>query len=290
MNLKEKFDSDLVKKIFSNSQNKILFLQELEKKLNINLSLKKSMKTKVLDDLIVKNWNYNISKNIIRDLFKKNQKYIRWKEADEVMKILIEEWNKKNFWNLEWPFSQWQFDNFVQRINNKENWDWEEKDSIVKVAAVKFRRLKEINTLRNDFLETLIFEKNENIIPTLNHVRGTDFFINWISYDQKVSRSVTKEFQKDFWDNWREEAIKNPEKVAEYLYKLQDEWRFWADERLLIVYLDENVSVNKIKNIIEKTNLNKPLEINFEYIHNRAKPSEKVKTYKVNCYCILLYS
>jgi hypothetical protein len=43
---------------------------------------------------------------------------------------------------------------------------------------VKFRRLKEINTLRNDFLETLIFDKNQNIIPTLQHNRGVDFFIN----------------------------------------------------------------------------------------------------------------
>ena len=43
-----------------------------------------------------------------------------------------------------------------------------DKDEKVKIAAVKYRRIKEINTVRNDFIETLIFEKNENILPTLN--------------------------------------------------------------------------------------------------------------------------
>lgn len=289
MNLNEKFNSDLCKKIFANSQNKIDFIIELEKKLNKSFWIKKTTKPSILNEIIVNNWDYNTSKDIIRESFKNNWKYKRWKEADDMMNILIEEWKRLNLWNLEWPFSQWDFDNFVQRINQLSD-NWEVKDNKVKIAAVKFRRLKEINTLRNDFLETLIFEQNKNIIPTLNHRRWVDFFINWISYDQKVSRSVTNEFKKDFGENWREKAIKNPEKVAEYLYKYQDEWRFWADERLLIVYLDENVSINKIKEIIEKTDLLNPLEINFSYLHNKWKPSEKEKNYKVKCYCILLYS
>ena len=62
------------------------------------------------------------------------------------------------------------------------------KDDKVKVAAVKYRRIKEINTVRNDFIETLIFEKNNNILPTLNHRRGVDFFINGVSFDQKVAK------------------------------------------------------------------------------------------------------
>ena len=52
------------------------------------------------------------------------------------------------------------------------------------------------DVVRNDFIGTLIFEKNENIIPTFGHHRGLDFFIDGISYDQKVARSVTNEFKK----------------------------------------------------------------------------------------------
>ncbi|KKS16194.1 MAG: hypothetical protein UU72_C0026G0026, partial [candidate division WWE3 bacterium GW2011_GWB1_41_6] len=42
-----------------------------------------------------------------------------------------------------------------------------------------------------------------------------------------------------FKDGWRDVAIKKPELVAEYLYKYQDEGRFGADPRLLVVYIDE---------------------------------------------------
>ena len=288
MNLNQTFNSDICKKIFSNSENKIAYILELEKVLNKDFWIRKNIKPKLLDEIIVNSWNYKFWKDIIRKLFQKSEKYKRWKEADEVMKILIQEWKKLSLWDLEWPFSQWDFDNFVQRINQLSD-NWQIKDEKVKLAAVKFRRLKEINTLRNDFLETLIFEKNKNIIPTLNHRRWVDFFINWISFDQKVSRSVTKQFQKNFWHDWKQKAIENPWKVAEYLYKYQDEWRFWADERLLVVYIDENISVEKINKIIA-TDLSNPIEINFSYTHNKWKPTEKEKNYKTNCFCILLHT
>ena len=47
---------------------------------------------------------------------------------------------------------------FVQRVNS-EKIDWFKKDEKVKYAAVKYRRIKEINTVRNDFIETLILKK-----------------------------------------------------------------------------------------------------------------------------------
>jgi glycine cleavage system protein P-like pyridoxal-binding family len=75
-----------------------------------------------------------------------------------------------------------------------------EKDEEVKIAAVKYRRLKELNTARNDYLETLLFEKNINIIPTLKHNKGTDFYIDGISFDQKVAKSPTQEFIKKYGD------------------------------------------------------------------------------------------
>ena len=116
------------------------------------------------------------------------------------------------------------------------------------------------------------------------------FFINWVSFDQKVAKSPTNQFKKDFWESWKEVAIQNPDKVAEYLYKYQDEWRFWADSRLLVVYLDEDVSIQRIAETIQKTDLENPLEINFEYIHNQWKPTENRKTYKVKCFVVLLYN
>ena len=79
-------------------------------------------------------------------------------------------------------------------------------------------------------------------------------------------------------------AIKNPALVAEYLYKYQDEGRFGADPRLLVVYIDEDVSIQKIREIIKNTNINEPIEVNFSFKHK----IQGDKNYKVPCFVILL--
>ncbi len=298
MNIKKNMSEDIAKKIIGNKENANLFLlklKELKKEMYIKtriISRGKNRGKKVLDyatkelwQKIVEEWDYRYALKIIREIFKTTDKYKNGKEADNVMKILIDEWEKLKLGKIEWPFSQGAFDDFVQRINS-ENSDGITKDQKVKIAAVKYRRIKEINTVRNDFIETLIFEKNENVLPTLNHRRGVDFFINGESFDQKVAKSPTIQFKKRYKENWRSIAIEHPEIVAEYLYKHQDEGRFAADSRLLIVYLDENVSINTIKETIENFDLDKPIEITFSFKHK----IQGLKTYKVSCYIILLYN
>jgi len=98
--------------------------------------------------------------------------------------------------------------------------------------------------------------------------------------------SSTNEFKRHYKDEWREVAINKPELVAEYLYKFQDEGRFGADPRLLVVYIDEDVSIDKIREIINKTDLNNPVEINFTYKHKNLCE----KNYKVPCFVILLHN
>jgi len=296
--IKSKLSDDLAQKIIGSQEKATAYLLRLnEIKPITSLKFKTisrgqnqgkkflDLETKEIWKTIVDNWDYEISKEIIRDLFKETNKYKSGKEANNAMDVLIKEWQSLKLGDISWPFSQGAFDDFVQRINSeKEN--GLVKDEKVKVAAVKYRRIKEINTVRNDFIETLIFEKNNNILPTLNHRRGVDFFINGVSFDQKVAKSPTNEFKRYFKDEWRETAIKKPEIVAEYLYKYQDEGRFGADPRLLVVYIDEDVSIDKIREIIDKTDLNNPIEINFTYKHKNVGE----KNYKVPCFIILLHN
>ena len=244
-----------------------------------------NIETKELWKAVVDSWDYEESKKIIRDIFRGTEKYKSGKEADNAMDVLIKEWQSLKLGDIAWPFSQGAFDEFVQRVNSEKENGFV-KDEKVKVAAVKYRRIKEINTVRNDFIETLIFEKNNNILPTLSHRRGVDFFIDGVSFDQKVAKSPTNEFKRHFKDEWRDVAIKKPELVAEYLYKHQDEGRFGADPRLLVVYIDEDVSINKIREIINETDLNNPIEINFTYKHKNLGE----KNYKVPCFVILLHN
>ncbi|WP_219349835.1 hypothetical protein [Helicobacter sp. 13S00482-2] len=129
----------------------------------------------------------------------------------------------------------------------------------------------------------MIFEKNKNIIPTLSHIGGVDFFINGISFDQKVSRSVSDKFKKDFRDNWKIKAFKNLGLVAKYLYEQQDEGRFGSSPRLCIVYLDEDISAIVIKNSIKRMDLDELLEITFAFKHKNTGE----RTYKTQAFVVL---
>ncbi len=297
-NIKIRLTEDIAKKIIGskvNASDYLLRLNEIQPvtELKVRVVLrgrdvgKQQVKNSTFEiwKLVVNSWNYGISKDIIREMFKATKKYQNGKEADEAMKVLIEEWNSLQLGEIAWPFSQGDFDGFVQRINSEQTNGFI-KDEKVKTAAVKYRRIKEINTVRNDFIETLIFEKNENITPTLNHRKGVDFFIDGISFDQKVAKSPTNEFKREFGENWRDIAIGQPQSVASYLYTYQDEGRFGADPRLLVVYLDEDVSVQQIREIVAKADLVNHHTIDFSFNHkNHGR-----KSYKVPCFVILLHN
>lgn len=289
-NIKIRLTEDVAKKIIGSKEKAIEYLQQMNTMVTVDgLSFNRNNRinnsTADVWRMVVNSWNYEISKIVIRNIFKTTKKYQNGKDADNAMNLLIKEWENLNLGNVAWPFSQGDFDGFVQRIN-AETIDGYAKDEKVKDAAVKYRRIKEINTVRNDFIETLIFEKNETITPTLDHRRGVDFFIDGISFDQKVAKSPTNEFKRDFGENWRQTAVNQPELVAKYLYTHQDEGRFGADPRLLVVYIDEDITVEQIRNIIANTDLTQYITIDFTFNHK----NHGVKNYKVPCFIVLLYN
>ncbi len=295
--IKLSIDTIVAKKIFGNAENAIKYLEAFNKIKDIGLDYKNVSRGKKIwtqkvmisnwdvRSKIVTTWDYEIAKDIIRWVFIETKKYLDGKKGDSATELLMNEWKNKGLWDIKWPFSQWAFDSFVQSLNSKDC-SRDQKDEEVKSAAVKYRRIKEINTVRNDYLETLIFDKNTNIIPTLSHSKWVDFFIEWVSFDQKVARSPTNEFKRDFGENRKQAAIDNPVKVAQYLYQYQDEGRFGAGPRLLVVYLDEDVSPFTLKEKINKINLNEPLTVTFEYSHWTTG----IETYSTKCFVILLHN
>ncbi len=297
MDIRTNFSTDIAKKILGNNENAVNFLLRLQQEKGFDLPFRiitrgNNRGANVLNLMpneiwskVVEHWDFEAGEKIIRDIFRTTSKHQSGKDSYATMNVLLGEWKKIQLGDLAWSFSQGDFDGFVQGLK-AEKISGYEKDEKVKLAAVKYRRLKEINTVRNDFIETLIFEKNENILPTLNHRRSVDFFINGISFDQKVAKSPTNEFKRDVKEFWKDFAIKHPEKVAEYLYRYQDEGRFGADSRLLVVYLDEDIAIERIAEIIGGTNLEEPLKIAFEYNHK----NQGVKTYRVSCFVVLLYN
>lgn len=282
-----------IKKILPNEEVRLRYLEKLNEAISINedhyreIKRGKNKGKKVLKDqvkTIQETWDDDISTKIIREIFEESKKYKAGGNAYAEYKKLTELWEEKGFGELKWPCSQGELEPEIQKINS-ENISEEKKEGKVIELVKRFRLMKDINTKRHDYIEFLIFENNKQILPTLNHRRYTDYFINGKPYDQKVAKSPTKQFINKYKDNWKEEAKNRPEEVAKFLYSEQDEGRFGSEPRLFVVYLDEDISRDDVKQRIKYTNLEKPLEINFTYKHKHKGEQE----YVTSCFVILLY-
>lgn len=279
--LKTHIDEEAINKIFGN--------QEIKKKYLVELFVRTGCTDKIartkdgITNQIIETWDYEISKSVLRDLFVASDKYAHCEKCATAVDEAIEDWKKLGLGELAWPFSAMNFDQYVHRLNTS-NSSEEEKDAILCADAIKFRRIKDINAKRNDYIEYLIFSSNENIIPTFGNRSGVDFYINGLPFDQKVGKSVGKAFIEKY-DDYRKEAIEHPERVAISLYENQDESRFGDEPRLLIAYLDDDVTSDDIKKCIAKTDFDKPFEIKFKYLHSKSA----IKQYFTKCFVILLH-
>lgn len=281
--LKEKITIEEIKKIFSNNTYKLQYLSELSLMTKLTIPTFKS--EKYIDEIIIQSWEYEISKTVLREMFRKTDKYSQGKNSATKLDELMKSWKIFELGDFEWPFQAMSFDQHVHQLNNSDLPE-EDKDKILAYEAIKFRRIKDINAKRNDYIEYLLFESCADIIPTFGHKRGVDFYIHGLPYDQKVSRSVSRKFIEQYGEKYREKAIENPALVAECLYKYQDEERFGDEPRLLVVYLDTDLSLKDIENSLNKVNFNEPYKIKFDYTHSKTV----VQTHETNCYVILLYN
>jgi len=280
--LKTHIDEETINKIFGNQDIRKKYLLKLFKK--IGCSDKIAIKKAEAVSQIKSTWDYQISKDVLRELFVDSEKYTHCKKCDTAVDEAIKDWNKLGLGELDWPFSAMNFDQYVHRLNTS-NFSEKEKDIQLSADAIKFRRIKDINAKRNDYIEYLIFSSNDNIIPTFGNRSGVDFYINGLPFDQKVGKSVGKAFIEKYGDNYRKVAIEHPERVAISLYENQDESRFGDEPRLLIAYLDDDVTSDDIKKCIAKTNFDNPLEIEFDYLHSKSTR----KRHFTKCFVILLH-
>ena len=130
----------------------------------------------------------------------------------------------------------------------------------------------------------MIFNSSLDVIPTFSHRGGIDFYINGIGFDQKVSRSVTNQFKKEYGEQWRDVAIENPYEVCRYLMMYGDESRFSNVPRLFIVDIDGNYELDGIEGIIRDINFDSPRDVDYVYHHKSTGDKE----YSCPVICILL--
>lgn len=280
--LKTEISLNEIKKIFPSKTLKLDYLNNLGNKKHIRLTYGKSESS--IDQAIIDSWDYSISIEILRELFFLSEKYKNGSSCREAIETAIQDWNDNEIGSFEWPFSAMNFDKRVVAINRLKISE-KEKDKALAQEVIRFRRIKDINTLRNDYIEYLIFKNNNNIIPTLGHRKGVDFYIDGEPYDQKVSKSVGTEFKEQYGANYRDIAINHPELVAKSLYENQDGERFDDLPRLYIVYLDDNISNDQVETILSNIDFGTPYQIDFDYCHANV-----VEHHSTHCFVILLHN
>lgn len=282
MSLIEKITLVEIKKIFPSNKLKRKYIELLPSHGAINVDSLRNIAD--IDNAIINTWKYDISKKIIRELFLNTEKYENNRNSGNKIEALMDEWSAMQLGKFDWPFQPKMFDQHVHSINRK-NISEKEKDNIVSIDAIKYRRIKDINAQRNDYIEYLIFQHNDNVIPTLGNRKGVDFYINGVPFDQKVSRSVGRNFICKYGDDYRKIAIQRPDLVARCLYEYQDEERFGSEPRLFVVYLDSDLSLLDIEKSIRKANFNQPTNIEFYFTHSNGIKA----LYQTYCYIILLH-
>lgn len=281
MSLIDSITINEIRKIFPNNRVKHNYLELLSNYIMVDIE---NLYAADLDNSIIATWEYAVSKKVIRELFLKSEKYKNNRDSGNIISSLTDEWHNMNLGEFDWPFQPRMFDQYVHAINRR-NLAEKDKDNLVATAAIKYRRIKDINARRNDYIEYLIFNNNENVIPTFANKRGVDFYINGEPFDQKVSRSVGRNFIAKYGENYREIAIQKPELVAKCLYEYQDEERFGCEPRLLIVYLDSDLTIENIDHSLANANFQRPINIAFDYRHSDGRTMH----YKTYCYIVLLH-
>ena len=284
-----------VKSIFGNliNQNKFLWYMRLD----WNLPIKKNRKgEEVLDiskigdvtDYIVNHWEYMSCRDTIRNMYVLSDKYKNCRNAKKIFKVYQEMYRNDGYLEYEYPYVANNYDSYVTRtvtfpsVYNPELFESSYKKHIV--DSKQYCYLKNFGTLRNDYIEYLMFNSNIDVIPTFGKKKGLDFFINGEGFDQKVSRSVTNQFKKKYGDKWRDVSIEDPYEICKYLMMYGDESRFENVPRLFIVDIDGNYELEGIEGIISDINFDSPRVVDYVYNHKSTGNTK----YSCKVICILL--
>lgn len=255
-----------VKTIFHGNSN---IIRNVARKLS-ELRNDNTFKEKTSKSYLIKYWDYSLCCPIIREEFKKTEKYNKYIKSKSIFETYTSYFrnilNNDRFKNLP-EYSAMVLEQNITKIFGNSSLTPErmvkEFYSAIDSFILYCINSKALAMWRNDYIEYQIFENNENVIPTFGNTRGCDFFINGEPYDQKTSRSVGKTFKEKYPSRWKEDSINHPEEVAKSLYENQSKDRFSSSNRLYIIDINEsnNIDISSITNL----DFDNPYLISFSY-------------------------
>lgn len=258
-----------IKRIVGNKDNAINVLTGL----NTNYSFKELTKFKSdeIYNLLYENFDYEMFHNTVR-LMALKTKYSKKRFLEESIKykrcieIIEKEFNN----DKKWAFHPSSYEDYIIKCIRKYG-DIDEARVENLKNSDKNLVIKSYNNSRSFLFEYFLVRNNQNILPTLSNSKGLDIFLDK-KWDIKNTSGVTSEFKKDFGENWKDEALKNPKIVAEYLFKNQGEDRFNCDDRIFIIDLSDSYKdIDEINETCKNINFSEVYNISFEKVINGIK-------------------
>lgn len=245
------------------------------------------LKRSVLDELIIKHYNYDKFRKVTRSLyFEANPESDIETRQKKIAEVLSSSFG--TYAHKEWPCAMGRLEDpitrLVREITSAENFMGTLTRNIIKWqnVALAYAIKKLMRTLSTDVIERIFIEECGDIIPTFMPRKKIDFFIDGIAYDEKTSRSVGKFFDIKYAREIAEEpdfARKNPKLVAEELYSQQGEERFGSESRIfLIVSPEKENNLNAIRKAISDYFRNGAQALKAEYIYKHRNIGEKEYT------------
>jgi len=183
-------------------------------------------------DIIKRLINLRNIDNAVNDFIKK-QYYERIKERKKLIsdEDLIKELHKVK--EFSWGVVQGQLDQKIQTEYVRRIFRYEDLINGVKAKLHDDVTSYVICTWYNHWTTLLIEEhisQHPRVIPTLKNIKGIDIFVGNQPFDLKTTY-LPRNYDV-------EGAIKNPKKLAVWMYENQGAQRFGADNRLFVVLLD----------------------------------------------------
>lgn len=203
------------------------------KELALNLGIKEQgSKTDLIKEILKISSEENIEERI--DIFIK-QKYLeRINQRRSIItdEELIQELNKVK--TFSWGVVQGQLDQKIQTEYVRKFVRYDELLENVKNNLHKDVTNYVICTWFNHWTTVLIEEhisSHPKVVPTLKNIKGIDIFFDNQPFDLKITY-LPRNYDP-------EKALKDPQKLAIWMYENQGAQRFGADNRIYVVLLDK---------------------------------------------------
>jgi hypothetical protein len=254
-----------VKKIFGNKDNALDFIRTYYNLSADNCFIKNSSPY-YLYQRILDTWNYDNVKFYTRHISKQKKYSLEHlktvsKKYEETKKIIEENYDGQK----QWAFNIMSYENKLTstiRNNNDFNTGLEKHLNDTKKNYI----IKSYTIYRSFLYEYFLIKHHENLLPTLSNSKSVDFYYNGKNFDLKNASSVTEEFKIEYGQKWMQEALNNPQRVAKFLYMLQNENRFGYNPRIFIVELEGKLkTITGIERDCRDLNFGETHKVDFTY-------------------------